>query len=47
MNAKALFRWSILYLFGVCLLLILSRTDLASGFTHQVIQLLSLPTGVH
>ncbi len=46
-NAKALFRWSILYLFGVCLLLILSRTDLASGFTHQVIQLLSLPTGVH
>ena len=35
-NAKALFRWSILYLFGICLLLILSRTDLASGFDLQV-----------
>ena len=45
-NAKALFRWSILYLFGLCLLLILSRTDLASGFAQQVMQLLSLPTGV-
>jgi protoheme IX farnesyltransferase len=45
-NAKALFRWSILYLFGLCLLLILSRTDLASGFAQQVMQLLPLPTGV-
>ena len=45
-NAKALFRWAILYLFGLCLLLILSRTDLASGFAHQVMQLLSLPTAV-
>ena len=30
--AKGLFRWSILYLFGICLLLVLSRTDLASTF---------------
>jgi protoheme IX farnesyltransferase len=45
-NAKALFRWSILYLFGLCLLLILSRTDLASAFAQQVMQLLSLPTAV-
>ena len=45
-NAKALFRWSILYLFGLCLLLILSRTDLASGFAQQVIQLLALPMGL-
>ena len=44
-NAKALFRWSILYLFGLCLLLILSRTDLASGFAHQVMQLLSQLAG--
>ena len=35
-GAKGLFRWSILYLFGICLLLVLSRTDLASGFDHQV-----------
>jgi protoheme IX farnesyltransferase len=34
--AKGLFRWSILYLFGICLLLILSRTDLASNFDQQV-----------
>ena len=35
-GAKGLFRWSILYLFGICLLLILSRTDLASSFDQQV-----------
>ena len=34
--AKGLFRWSILYLFGICLLLVLSRTDLASAFDQQV-----------
>lgn len=34
--AKGLFRWSILYLFGICLLLVLSRTDLASTFDQQV-----------
>ena len=46
LNAKALFRWSILYLFGLCLLLILSRTDLASGFAYQVMQLLYLLMGI-
>ena len=45
-NAKALFRWSILYLFGLCLLLILSRTDLASGFAQQVMQLLAQLAGM-
>ena len=38
--AKGLFRWSILYLFGICLLLILSRTDLASSFDQQVMSAL-------
>ena len=38
--AKGLFRWSILYLFGICLLLILSRTDLASNFDQQVMLVL-------
>ena len=46
-RAKGLFRWSILYLFGICLLLILSRTDLASGFDHQAMQLLALLGGNH
>ncbi|WP_186484965.1 heme o synthase [Synechococcus sp. A15-127] len=39
-GAKGLFRWSILYLFGICLLLVLSRTGLASGFDQQVRALL-------
>ena len=34
--AKGLFRWSILYLFGICLLLVLSRTELASVFDQQL-----------
>ena len=34
--AKGLFRWSILYLFGICLLLVLSRTELASAFDQQL-----------
>ena len=34
--AKGLFRWSILYLFGICLLLILSRVELAVDFDRQV-----------
>ncbi len=38
-NAKSLFRWSILYLFGICLLLILSRTGLAAQLDQQVIAL--------
>jgi protoheme IX farnesyltransferase len=29
--ARSLFRWSILYLFGVCLLLVLSRTPLVTA----------------
>ena len=39
-KAKGLFRWSILYLFGICLLLILSRTSLATSFDQQVWMLL-------
>jgi protoheme IX farnesyltransferase len=39
-NAKNLFRWSILYLFGICLLLILSRSALAAQLDQQVIALL-------
>ena len=38
-NAKSLFRWSILYLFGICLLLILSRSGLAAQLDQQVIAL--------
>ena len=34
--AKGLFRWSILYLFGICLLLVLSRTELATSFDLHV-----------
>ena len=34
--AKGLFRWSILYLFGICLLLVLSRTELASAFDQHL-----------
>jgi protoheme IX farnesyltransferase len=30
-RARALFRWSILYLFGICLLLLLARLPLAAG----------------
>ena len=35
-RAKGLFRWSILYLFGICLLLLLSRTAAASQFSQQL-----------
>ena len=43
--AKGLFRWSILYLFGICLLLVLSRTDLATAFDQQVmVALAQLPS---
>ena len=35
-RAKGLFRWSILYLFGICLLLILSRLPGAAVFDLQV-----------
>jgi protoheme IX farnesyltransferase len=39
-NAKSLFRWSILYLFGICLLLILSRSALAAHLDQQMIAML-------
>ena len=35
-RAKGLFRWSILYLFGICLLLIISRFSAASLFDLQL-----------
>ena len=35
-RAKALFRWSILYLFGICLLLVISRLSAASLFDLQL-----------
>ena len=35
-RAKGLFRWSILYLFGICLLLVLSRTSQATVLNDQV-----------
>jgi protoheme IX farnesyltransferase len=39
-RAKGLFRWSILYLFGLCLLLLLSRLSAAEAFNHQSLELL-------
>jgi protoheme IX farnesyltransferase len=38
-KAKGLFRWSILYLFGICLLLLLARTDAAAQFSLQLISI--------
>ncbi len=40
-RAKGLFRWSILYMFGICLLLVISRLELANEFHQQSIYLLS------
>ncbi len=40
-RAKGLFRWSILYMFGVCLLLVISRSSLAVQFHNQAFYLLS------
>ncbi len=40
-RAKGLFRWSILYMFGICLLLVLSRLPLAVKFDSQSMALLS------
>ena len=42
-RAKGLFRWSILYLFGICLLLLLARTAMAAEFSNQLMSLLTLP----
>ena len=40
-KAKGLFRWSILYMFGICLLLLISRTQLSVEFEHQSFQIFS------
>jgi protoheme IX farnesyltransferase len=41
-GARSLFRWSILYLFGICLLLVLARTPQAASFNVPVL-LAALP----
>jgi protoheme IX farnesyltransferase len=43
-RAKGLFRWSILYLFGICLLLLLARMPAGAQFSHQGLELLGLAT---
>ena len=40
-KAKGLFRWSILYMFGICLLLIISRLNLSVEFEEQTLNLAS------
>ncbi len=40
-EAKGLFRWSILYMFGICLLLLISRTQLSVEFEKQSLQLVT------
>ena len=45
-RAKGLFRWSILYMFGICLLLVISRVSLADQFHHQAIYILSNMTNL-
>ena len=40
-QAKGLFRWSILYMFGICLLLIISRLNLSVEFEEQSLNLAS------
>ncbi|WP_320675450.1 heme o synthase [Prochlorococcus sp. MIT 1341] len=39
-RAKGLFRWSILYMFGVCLILVMSRLPLSVDFHHQSLELI-------
>jgi protoheme IX farnesyltransferase len=39
-RARSLFRWSIFYLFGICLLLVLARTPQAAGFDPVLLGLL-------
>ncbi len=41
-KAKGLFRWSILYMFGICLLLVMSRSSLAAEFDFQGLSLFNL-----
>jgi len=46
-RAKGLFRWSILYLFGICLLLVFSRQSGAAVFDLQLRGwLAALPVGL-
>jgi len=40
-RARGLFRWSILYLFGICLLLLLARLPAAEPFSVQAVVLLN------
>ena len=40
-QAKGLFRWSILYMFGICLLLLLARTSLSVEFESQTLMIAS------
>jgi len=40
-QAKGVFRWSILYMFGICLLLLISRTDISVQFQNQTFTLAS------
>ncbi|MEC9030176.1 MAG: UbiA family prenyltransferase, partial [Cyanobacteriota bacterium] len=39
-RAKGLFRWSIFYMFGICLLLVVSRLPMAANFDLQAWSLL-------
>ena len=41
LQAKGVFRWSILYMFGICLLLLISRTDMSVQFQNQTLSLAS------
>jgi protoheme IX farnesyltransferase len=41
-RARSLFRWSILYLFGICLLLLLARMPAGDRFSSQGLDLLGL-----
>ena len=41
-KAKGLFRWSILYMFGICLLLLISRTQLSVQFEQQTLEIFSV-----
>ena len=40
-QAKGLFRWSILYMFGICLLLLISRINLSVQFEEQTLKIVS------
>ena len=42
LRARSLFRWSILYLFGICLLLLLARLPAGDQFTRQGWELLAM-----